>query len=45
MLTIIEKKVKGVEEKTKRDAELRTLIGGLIDYDDLAARSLGDHHD
>lgn len=39
---LVDRDVKG-DEKLKRDAELREIIGALIDYDDMAQRSLGKH--
>jgi len=41
-LVILDKKVTAELEKA-RNAELRTLIDSIVDYDDLARRSLGDH--
>ena len=33
----------GADKRAERDQALRTLVGSFIDYDDLAARSLGKH--
>lgn len=42
LMSILERKV-SAENAAQRAADLRAVISGLVDYDDLAIRSLGKH--